>query len=69
MLEKLDERALVLSLAAFAEEELRDLIKAYLMPGEAANKLLEGFSAPLGTLSARIRMGTGFRFADAASGE
>ncbi|WP_438382398.1 MltR family transcriptional regulator [Asaia sp. BMEF1] len=56
LLEKLDERALVLSLAAFAEEELRDLIKVYLMPGEAANKMLEGFSAPLGTLSARIRM-------------
>lgn len=56
MLAELDERALVLSLAAFAEEALRDLIKAYLMPGGAADKMLEGFNAPLGTFSARIRM-------------
>jgi len=56
MLNDLDERALVLSLAAFAEEALRDLIKAYLMPGDAADKMLEGFNAPLGTFSARIRM-------------
>lgn len=56
MLANLDERALVLSLAAFAEEALRDLIKAYLMPGDAADKMLEGFSAPLGTFSGRIRM-------------
>lgn len=56
MLADLDERALILSLAAFAEEALRDLIQAYLMPGESAEKLLGGFNAPLGTFSARIRM-------------
>ncbi|GAN55307.1 hypothetical protein [Tanticharoenia sakaeratensis] len=56
MLANLDERGLVLSLAAFAEEALRDLIRAYLMPGDAADKMLEGFNAPLGTFSARIRM-------------
>jgi DNA-binding MltR family transcriptional regulator len=56
MLANLDERALVLSLAAFAEEALRDLIRAYLLPGDAAEKMLEGFNAPLGTFSSRIRM-------------
>jgi len=56
MLADLDERALILSLAAFAEEALRDLIQAYLMPGESADKLLDGFNAPLGTFSARLRM-------------
>jgi len=56
MLADLDERALVLSLAAFAEEALRDLIEAYLLPGDAADKMLEGFNAPLGSFSARTRM-------------
>jgi len=56
MLANLDESALVLSLAAFAEEALRDLIQAYLMPGDSTDKLLAGFNAPLGTFSARIRM-------------
>jgi len=56
MLANLDERALVLSLAAFAEEALGDLIQAYLMPGDSTDKLLAGFNAPLGTFSARIRM-------------
>jgi len=50
MLADLDERALILSLAAFAEEALRDLIQAYLMPGESADKLLDGFN-PLWALS------------------
>lgn len=56
MISGLDERALVLSLAAFAEDALRDLIEAFLMKGASAEKLLDGFNAPLGTLSARLRM-------------
>jgi hypothetical protein len=46
----LDERALILSLAAFAEQALGDLLRAFLLPVEASNQHLEGFNAPLGTL-------------------
>jgi DNA-binding MltR family transcriptional regulator len=56
ILGQLDERGLVLALAAFAEEALGDLIEAYLIPGDPAKQLLEGFNAPLGTFSARIKM-------------
>lgn len=56
LLHGLDERGLVLSLAAFAEEALGDLIKAFLIAVPAADALLEGFNAPLGTFSARIKM-------------
>jgi DNA-binding MltR family transcriptional regulator len=56
ILGKLDERGLVLALAAFAEEALGDLIEAFLIPGDPAKQLLEGFNAPLGTFSARIKM-------------
>ena len=51
----LDERGLVLSLAAFAEEALEDLLLAFMQPGDAAKSLLTGFNAPLGTLSARTK--------------
>ena len=51
----LDERGLVLSLAAFAEEALGDLLGAFMQPGEATRSLLTGFNAPLGTLSSRIK--------------
>lgn len=56
MMRQLDERGLVLALAAFAEEALGDLIRAFLIPGEPAAQLLDGFNAPLGTFSARIKM-------------
>jgi DNA-binding MltR family transcriptional regulator len=56
ILAQLDERGLVLALAAFAEEALGDLIEAFLIPGDPAKQLLEGFNAPLGTFSARIKM-------------
>jgi DNA-binding MltR family transcriptional regulator len=56
ILGQLDERGLVLSLAAFAEEALGDLIEAFLIRGDPAKQLLEGFNAPLGTFSARIKM-------------
>jgi len=54
-LDKLDDRGLVLSLAAFAEEILGALLKAFFVPSDAATQLLEGFNAPLGTFSARIK--------------
>jgi len=54
-LEHLDERGLVLTLAAFAEECLGALLSAFMLRNKAAEKLLEGFNAPLGTLSARIQ--------------
>ncbi|MFO0244140.1 MAG: MltR family transcriptional regulator [Acidobacteriota bacterium] len=54
-LDKLDDRGLILSLSAFAEDALGSLLKAYLIPSNASAQLLEGFNAPLGTLSARIK--------------
>lgn len=53
-LSDLDDRGLVLALAAFAEETLGTLLEAFMRPNKAARRLLEGFNAPLGTLSSRI---------------
>lgn len=50
-----DDRGLVLALAAFAEEALGELLKAFMMPSEATAQLIEGFNAPLGTFSSRIK--------------
>jgi hypothetical protein len=54
--ENLDERGLILAIAAFAEDALGDLIKAFLVPGKATLQLLDGFNAPIGTFSARIKL-------------
>ena len=54
-LRDLDDRGLVLSLAAFAEEALGELLKAFMTPSEATTQLIEGFNAPLGTFSSRIK--------------
>lgn len=54
-LRNLDERGLILSLAAFAEDSLATLLTAFMLPTEAARQLIDGFNAPLGTLSSRIR--------------
>ncbi len=54
-LDHLDERGLVLSLAAFAEDALGHLLKSFLIPSEATSQLLEGFNAPLGTFSSRTK--------------
>lgn len=54
-LDNLDERGLVLSLSAFAEDALGSLLKAFMVPSEATAQLLEGFNAPLGTFSARTK--------------
>jgi DNA-binding MltR family transcriptional regulator len=50
-----DDRALVLSLAAFVEETLGRLLLAYFRDCKATKDLVEGFNAPLGTLSSRIK--------------
>lgn len=54
-LHNLDERGLILSLAAFAEDALGSLLKAFMLPNDAAHQLLDGFNAPLGTFSSRIK--------------
>jgi DNA-binding MltR family transcriptional regulator len=54
-LRDLDDRGLVLSLAAFAEEALGELLKAFMTPSEATIQLVQGFNAPLGTFSSRIK--------------
>nr|WP_249811392.1 MltR family transcriptional regulator [Bradyrhizobium sp. 197] len=46
---------MILSVAAFAEECLGQLLLTYLIGGKHAEDLVEGFNAPLGTLSARIK--------------
>ncbi|MNR84333.1 mannitol repressor protein [compost metagenome] len=55
MLDDHDERGLILSLAAFAEEALGRLIEAFMLPVAASKDLLTGFNAPLGTFSSRIK--------------
>jgi hypothetical protein len=47
MLRNLDDRGLVLSLAAFAEDALGSLLREFMIPSEATKQLLEGFNAPL----------------------
>ena len=54
-LRDLDERGLVLSLAAFAEESLGQLLAAFMLSTDATSQLLKGFNAPLGTFSSRIK--------------
>lgn len=55
LLHHLDDRGLVLSLSAFAEDSLGTLLTAFMLPSDAATKLVEGFNAPLGTFSGRIK--------------
>lgn len=55
MLRDLDDRGLVLSLSAFAEDALGELVREFMAPVEAAKQLLEGFNAPLGTFSSRTK--------------
>jgi len=55
LLHELDERGLILSLAAFAEDSLGELISAFMRPVDSTKRLLEGFNAPLGTFSSRIQ--------------
>lgn len=50
-----DDRAMVLSLATFIEDTLGRLLIAYFRNCKATKELVEGFNAPIGTLSSRIK--------------
>ena len=52
-----DDRGLVLSMVAFSEDCLGRLLLAYMRDEKASSDLVEGFNAPLGTFSARIKAG------------
>lgn len=55
-LSEFSDHSLVLALAAFCDDALRRVIFCYLADDASARSLLEGFNAPLGTFSARIKM-------------
>lgn len=50
-----DDRSMVLTIAAFAEDTLELLLLAYMREEKQAKELVNGFNAPLGTFSARIK--------------
>lgn len=60
LLDELDDRGLVLSLAAFAEEALGNLLKAFMLPGSTTESLIDGSNAPLGNFSSRIKAAFSF---------
>ena len=47
------ERGAVLISVSYLERQLKEIVSAFLCEGEASERLLEGFNAPLGTLAAR----------------
>ncbi|WP_431286780.1 hypothetical protein [Roseateles chitinivorans] len=53
--DKYDDRALVLSYAAFTEEALGELLKCFLKRGDSADRLLDSSSSPLGSFGNRIK--------------
>lgn len=55
-----DDHAMVLSLAAFIEDLLGRLLLAYFRDCKATRALVDGFNAPLGTLSSRIKAAYAF---------
>ncbi|WP_433760912.1 MltR family transcriptional regulator [Brucella anthropi] len=55
----LDDRGLAIALAAFAEDSLGTLLKSFLVQSDATSRLIDGFNAPLGTFSARIKAAYG----------
>ncbi|WP_241522926.1 hypothetical protein [Chimaeribacter arupi] len=54
-LDSLDERGLILSLAAFSEDSLGKLLSEFMRDSKTSKDLIEGFNAPLGTFSSRIK--------------
>jgi len=54
-LNKETERGAVLVSCSFLDELLRRILLAYLIEGKHSTDLVDGFNAPLGTFSARIR--------------
>lgn len=55
-----DDYAMVLSVATYIEETLGRLLLAYFRDCKATCELIDGFNAPLGTLSSRIKAGYAF---------
>lgn len=51
----LDERGLILSLAAFSEDSLGKMLLTFMLDNKASKELIEGFNTPLGTFSSRIK--------------
>ena len=49
------DRGMVLSMSAFMEDLLGNIIKDFMLDVSAATELVEGFNAPLGTFSARTK--------------
>lgn len=54
-LDSLDGRGLILSLAAFSEDSLGKMLLTFMLDNKASKELTEGFNAPLGTFSSRIK--------------
>ena len=52
-LNKESERGAVLISVSYLEQQLKEIISAFLCEGDVSKRLLEGFNAPLGTLAAR----------------
>ncbi|ANP57495.1 TPA: transcriptional regulator [Pseudomonas aeruginosa] len=48
------ERGATLAAAAMLDEQLGRIIESFLIPNKGSKAMLDGFNAPLGTLSARI---------------
>lgn len=55
-----DDYAMILSLATFLEDTLGRLLLNYFRDCKATRELVEGFNAPLGTFSSRIKAGYAF---------
>lgn len=60
LINKQDDYALVLSLATFLEDTLGRILLAYFRDCKATRELVEGFNAPLGTFSSRIKAAYSF---------
>jgi hypothetical protein len=54
LLNKESERGAVLIAAGFLEQQLRDILAAFMLETPAAKLLLDGANAPIGTFSSRI---------------
>ncbi|MGU0812084.1 transcriptional regulator [Pseudomonas aeruginosa] len=48
------ERGAALAAAAMLDEQLGRIIESFLIPNKGSKAMLDGFNAPVGTLSARI---------------
>lgn len=49
------DRGAVLTAGSYLDERLGEIISAFLIEGSDATELIEGFNAPLGTFSSRIK--------------